>query len=122
MRILYYDWDEFNGADCRDAMKRLGHEVDVFRLNMKGYDLTPEIDEEIRKRVTRDEDGKRYYDLLVSFDFYPNISEACQKYNIPYVSWVFDCPHYTLDSHNINNPENRVFVFDRKLYERLLAK
>lgn len=122
MRILYYDWDEFNGADCRDAMKRLGHEIDVFKLNMQGYDLTPEIDEEIRKRVTRQESDKRYYDLLFSFDFFPNISEACQKYNIPYVSWVFDCPHYTLDSHNINNSVNRVFVFDKKLYERLLSK
>ena len=123
MNILYYDWDEFNGADCRDAMKRLGHQIDVFKLNMKGFDLTPEIDETIRELSCKvDEDGKRYYDLLFSFDFFPNISEACNKYGIPYVSWVFDCPHYTLDSHTVNNSVNRIFVFDKILYQNLLDK
>ncbi len=123
MRILYYDWDEFNGEDCRDAMRRLGHQVDVFKLDMHGFDLTQEMDEKIRglcdKKGT---DGGRFYDLLFSFDFFPNISEACQKYGMPYVSWVFDCPHYTLDSHVTNNPVNRIFVFDSMLYKRLLGK
>lgn len=123
MRILYYDWDEFNGEDCRDAMRRLGHCVDTFKLNMKGYDLTDEIDSKIRSLVLKEDDnGKRYYDLLFSFDFYPNISEACQKYDMPYVSWVFDCPHYTLDSHHVNNPVNRIFVFDKILYENMRKK
>lgn len=123
MRILYYDWDEFNGEDCRDAMKRLGHQVDVFKLNMNGFDLTPEIEGKIKELVTKtDEAGKRYYDLLYSFDFFPNISEACQKYDIPYVSWVFDCPHYTLDSHVTNNPVNRIFVFDKVLYQNMVNK
>ena len=53
MRILYYDWDEFNGEDCRDAMKRLGHQVDVFKLNMNGFDLTPEIEGKIKELVTK---------------------------------------------------------------------
>ncbi len=135
MRVLFYDWDEFNGEDCRDAMKRLGHEVETFRLNMKGYDLTPEIDEAIREKVLRTCSGekhehngsgcspdKRYYDLLFSFDYFPNISEACQKYGMPYVSWVFDCPHYTLDSHTINNEVNRVYLFDRKLFMNMVKK
>ena len=123
MRILYYDWDEFNGEDCRDAMKRLGHQVDVFKLNMNGFDLTPEIEGKIKELVTKtDEAGKRCYDLLYSFDFFPNISEACQKYGIPYVSWVFDCPHYTLDSHVTNNPVNRIFVFDKVLYQNMVNK
>lgn len=135
MRILFYDWDEFNGADCRDAMKKLGHEVETFRLNMNGFDLMPEIDEAIREKVLRTCSGegnehngsggnsdKRYYDLLFSFDYFPNISEACQKYGMPYVSWVFDCPHYTLDSHTINNEVNRVFLFDRKLFMSIVKK
>ena len=89
---------------------------------MKGYDLTPQIEEEIRKRVTKEEDGKRYYDLLFSFDFFPNISEACQKYGIPYISWVFDCPHYTMDSPNAMNPVNKIYLFDKKLYINMLRK
>ncbi len=123
MRILFYDWDEFNGEDCRDAMRRLGHQVDVFKLDMYGFDLTPEMDEKIRGLCgKKGDDGARYYDLLFSFDFFPNISEACQKYGMPYISWVFDCPHYTLDSHVTNNSVNRIFVFDSLLYKRLVGK
>ena len=48
MRILYYDWDEFNGEDCRDAMRRLGHQVDTVRLNLHGFDVTPEIENTLK--------------------------------------------------------------------------
>ena len=114
MRILYYYWDEFNGEDCMDAMKRLGHQVDVLKLKLESYDLTPQVDEKFRSLLTKEADGKIYYDIVYSFDYYPCISDACSKYETPYVSWVFDCPHYTLDSHTITNPVNRVFVFDKE--------
>ena len=123
MRILYYDWDEFNGEDCRDAMKRLGHEVETLKLDLSGFDLTPEIEQEFKTRFDRtDETGKRYFDLVYSFDFFPNISEVCQKYDMPYVSWVFDCPHLTLDSHTNVNPVNHIYVFDRILCDRMNSK
>lgn len=122
MRILYYDWDEFNGRDLRDAMKRLGHEVETIKLDLTGFDLTQEIEAAFAKRFERMDGGKRYFDLVYSFDYYPNISEVCQKYDMPYVSWVFDCPHYTLDSHTTNNPVNHIYVFDKDLYNRMSAK
>ena len=120
MRILYYDWDEFNGEDCRDAMTRLGHEVETIRLDQLGGDLTPETQQEFKWRFDRrDDSGKRYFDLVYSFDYFPSISEVCRKYDIPYVSWVFDCPHYPLFSPSIHNEVNRIFVFDRDLYRKL---
>lgn len=122
MRILYYYWDEFNGEDCIDAMRRLGHDVDVIKIKLEGYQLTEEVDDKFRALLTREEAGKRYYDIVYSFDYYPCISDACQKYNTTYVSWVFDCPHYTLDSHTITNPVNRVFVFDKERYREMKEK
>lgn len=118
MRILYYDWDEFNGEDCRDAMKRLGHQVDTIKVKMEGYDLTPEVEQAFGEMLR----SPLVYDLVFSFDFFPNISQVCQKYGVPYVSWVFDCPHYTLDSRYTNNDVNRIFVFDRMLYENMRKK
>ena len=122
MRILYCYWDEFNGEDCMDAMRRLGHEVDVLRLELEGFELTKEIDDKFGALLTKEGSGKRYYDIVYSFDYYPCISDACQKYNTPYVSWVFDCPHYTLDSHTITNPVNRVFVFDKERCKQMRDK
>ena len=122
MRILYYYWDEFNGEDCIDAMRRLGHDVDVIKMKLEGYQLTEEVDDKFRALLTREEAGKRYYDIVYSFDYYPCISDVCQKYNMTYVSWVFDCPHYTLDSHTITNPVNRVFVFDKERFREMKEK
>ena len=56
MRILYYDWDEFNGEDCRDAMVRLGHQVDTIKIKMEGYDLTPEMEAAFDKRLGEKEE------------------------------------------------------------------
>ncbi len=99
MRILYYDWDEFNGEDCRDAMRRLGHEVETFR--------------------DYDEIGKRDYDCVFSFDYYPEIAENCHKQGMNYISWVFDCPHYPLYSNTISYEENCIHIFDQKLCDEL---
>lgn len=122
MRILYYDWDEFNGEDCRDAMRRLGHQVDTVRLNLQGFDVTPEIESTLKSLFDRQEGDRRYYDLLYSFDYFPNLSEVCNKYNMPYVSWVFDCPHYTLDSHTTANEVNNIYVFDKILCSYMQGK
>ena len=123
MRILYYDGDEFNGEDARDAMRRLGHSVDTIKLNLSGFELTPEIETAFKKSFEKtNEDGSRFYDLVYSFDYYPNLSEVCQKYGMPYVSWVFDCPHYTLDSHTTGNFVNHIFVFDKVLYAAMRNK
>jgi spore maturation protein CgeB len=119
MNILYYDWDEFNGEDCRDALKRLGHNVETVKFDNAGFELTEEILSFFTKKFSRTENGKRYYDCVFSFDYFPNISQACQKFDVPYISWIFDSPHYTLDSHTLGNSVNRVFVFDKVLYKRL---
>ncbi len=95
MNILYYDWDEFNGEDCRDAMVRLGHQVETFRD-------TEDI-------------GKRDCDCVFSFDYFPGIAEACHEHNVIYISWVFDCPHYPLYSKTVSYEENHIHIFDKKL-------
>ncbi|WP_029232842.1 glycosyltransferase family protein [Butyrivibrio sp. VCB2006] len=115
MRILYYDWDEFNGKDCRDAMVRLGHQVDTIKVKMEGYDLTPEFEKAFAEKIN-------LYDCVYSFDYFPNISEVCQKYGMPYISWVFDCPHYTLDSHTTSNDVNHIYLFDKRLYNMMCSK
>ena len=122
MRILYYDWDEFNGEDCRDAMTRLGHYVDVMKANMVNGKTAPGLKTALRERLSRAEDGIRFYDAVFSFDYFPEISEACQELNFPYISWVFDCPHYPLYSNTIFNDCNQINVFDRKLCQELTGK
>ncbi len=120
MNILYYDWDEYNGEDCRDAMRRLGHRIDTIGFEQKGFEMTPDKEEEFRKVLDPKSASHKEYDLVYSFNYYPYISELCKEFEIPYVSWVFDCPHYALDSHTNINPTNHIYLFDRVLYKQML--
>ena len=122
MRILYFDWDEFNGEDCRDAMGRLGYQVDCINVRSSSGNLKPIEESDFREALHKQDYGKSYYDLVYSFDYFPEVSDICQKYGIPYVAWVFDCPHYPLYSDTINNEVNHVHIFDRVLCDEFKAK
>ena len=58
-------------------------------------------------------------DFLFSFNYFPMISELCQKYGIKYVSWVYDSPYIHVYSYTVLNSCNYIFLFDRAMYEEL---
>ena len=122
MRILYYDWDEFNGEDCRDAMYRLGYLVDVIKVRLPDGGMRASACSDLGERLKRAKGGAEAYDAVFSFDFFPEVSEVCQELGVPYASWVFDCPHYPLYSEKLSNPVNRVHIFDRVLWEELRGR
>ncbi len=122
MRILYYDWAEFNGEDARDAMGRLGWRVDVLRVRLSDGGMDVHACERMQEMMKRAEEGGGRYDAVFSFDFFPEVSEVCLEMGVPYSSWVFDCPHYPLYSEKLANAVNRVHIFDRALYEDLKGK
>lgn len=119
MRILYYDWDEFNGEDCRDAMRRLGYQVDIQKSFKNKYDVTPEIKKALFDRFDTAEKEGKPYDLVFTFNFFMNVSDICQERGMKYVAWIFDSPHNPLQSKSVRNSVNRVFVFDPAIYDEM---
>lgn len=57
---------------------------------------------------------------VISYDYFPLISMICEINHIPYISWIYDCPLYTLQSKTITNDCNYIFCFDG-LYAGQLA-
>lgn len=51
-------------------------------------------------------------DAVISYDYFPLISMICEINKIPYISWIYDCPLYTLQSKTIVNSRNYIFCFD----------
>ena len=57
--------------------------------------------------------------IVFSYDYFPLISMICDINEIPYVSWIYDCPQYTLLSKTITGKYNYIFCFDIIFSERL---
>lgn len=112
MKVLYYDWNEVTGRDCRECMVALGWTVTVVKYNLPDYEHDNVFEEHMHHLLM---DG---YDCIFSFNFYPILSSIAKKNGIRYVSWVFDSPQFTLECDVVANECNAIFVFDRKLCEQ----
>lgn len=55
--------------------------------------------------------------FVFSINFFPSISDLCQKLQILYVCWSVDCPVLELYSKSVGNSNNRIFLFDYHQYE-----
>lgn len=116
MKILYYYWNENCKDDCVEAFTKLGHEVLVWSHVFAGYTRDEKFSDDIQKKIS---DG---FDGIFSFNYFPLLSDSAQNAGIPYISWVYDSPHYTLEAKNLTNPCNHVFLFDFALCDRYCAQ
>lgn len=113
MKILYYYWNENTKDDCIDAFTRLGHKVCLWSHEFESYTKDAKFAEDIRKKITSEG-----FDCIFSFNYFPLLSDAAMQADLPYISWVYDSPHYTLEAKNLNNACNHVFLFDFALCDR----
>lgn len=61
---------------------------------------------------------KNHYDFIFSINFFPIISKLCNALHLPYVCWVVDAPVFLLNAPEVSGEYNRIFLFDRALYEQ----
>ena len=112
MKILNIEWKAFGNDDIKDAFRAEGHSVVGFPFSKEeNARYNPEKEEQLTCVLRRE-----VPDAVFSFNFFPFVSKVCNKENIRYISWVYDCPHVSLYSYTILNPCNSVYVFDRELY------
>lgn len=55
--------------------------------------------------------------FVFTINFYPDIAEICHIYKTPYLCWTVDSPVPELFSGAMQQPTNRIFLFDRAQYE-----
>lgn len=112
MKVLFYRYGSICEPDIIDAFEELGHEV-------------TQITEEItNKNITFTEHANivssfllnNPQDIVFTINFFPIISDVCNIFKIPYISWIVDSPVMELFAKQIKNAYNRVFVFDKEQY------
>ena len=113
MKIFYLEWNSFCNEDMFDTLAEMGHTV--IKIPFSGIKVT----EGEAEKLLEDELKKNDCDFLFSFNYFPNVSKCCNKLNMKYVSWVYDCPYIHVYSYTVLNTCNYIFLFDYALYSEL---
>ncbi len=114
MRILYIDWNMFGKQDIIDGFSALGHEVICTDIPLVYEGDALNLEKQLDVFV-KDSDA----DIAFTSNYYPVVSNICEKYKIKYISWVYDNPLISLYDKSIVNSCNYVFMFDSAECKRL---
>lgn len=114
--LLFYRFGAMNEPATERALQTNGIPYVTFSKKMKDYHADSELALELTGILHRKQIG-----AVFSYDYFPLLSMLCEVNQIPYLSWIYDCPLYTLQSKTIVNPSNYIFCFDRIYAERLMA-
>lgn len=120
MRILFYRFKNLCEPDILDAFR--AHGIDVLEMN-----AVPEDDLRgslvSKKAVTTLSQTLIDHpaDAVFSVNFFPSVSEVCNIFHIPYLSWMVTSPVMQLYAPSVTNDCNRIFSFDRAMCEEIEA-
>lgn len=107
MKILMYRWKAYNQQDIINNLKLRGHEVDEISGEMSNYDNDMKFYQKFCEKLDQTK-----YDLVITVNYFPVISMACEERKIIYVSWCCDSPIGTMYHESVFNSVNRIFTFD----------
>lgn len=109
MRILFIDWPCYGKKETICALKEMGHTVCSFFHSDYNHLKSPSFEQAFEAFV-----DNSFYDLCFSFNYFPLVSNACQKINLKYISVTYDSPYVFLYSPTILNNINYAFTFDKQ--------
>lgn len=118
MNIIYVNWDCFGGEDLVQALDSLGHHIYVTQMSEKCH---ISYDEEFATKLTEIIKAEQT-DLVVTFNYFPTISEVCEKLHCRYLAWMYDNPSIKVYDKSITNECNYIAAFDSALVNELQAK
>lgn len=110
--ILICRYQSICEPDVIQGFQKSGYQVEEFTEIMEDIDGDVRYLELLAEKVKN-----QTYDFIFSINFFPIISKLCNAIHLLYVCWVVDCPLITLYSEEIFGEYNRIFIFDRAMYQ-----
>lgn len=112
MKIYFYRYGSICEPDVIDSFKRLGLDVDEETIEISNKNLLPgECVSIVSPKLMNNN-----YTFVFTINFFPWLSDACQIVNVVYISLIVDSPVLELYSNSLSNSVNRIFLFDKKLF------
>ena len=112
MNILFYRYASICEPDIIASFKHLGFNItedtrEVYNKQLLPSDCIKGLNELLKQDT---------YSFIFSINFFPSVSDVCNIWGIPYLCLIVDSPVLELFSTSLANPCNKVFLFDRQLY------
>lgn len=114
MKVLLYDWNKFGKVDLKEALLEMGYLVDTIH-----YAFTNYLKDEYFEKTLKDLIITNQYEFMLSFNYFPIISDICNSLKFKYVAWIWDSPLLQLFFKSVYHPYNYIFIFDKALYNQL---
>lgn len=112
MNILFYRYGSICEPDIIASFKHLGFNITEDTREVYNKQLLPsECIKGLNELLKQDT-----YSFIFSINFFPSVSDVCNIWGIPYLCLIVDSPVLELFSTSLANPCNKVFLFDRQLY------
>lgn len=103
--------------DIPFTLKNMGHSVTV----MEHHPFDPvDLYNTAPLGPIEDALSQTSYDYVITNLYIAILSDLCQKYQVPYIAWVYDSPLISLFHESVFNSVNRIFIFDHAFYDRLI--
>lgn len=111
MHILMYRWKAYNYRDIEQTFLLLGHTVDNIEQELGSYDVSPEFEQVIEEKIRG-----THYDMVFTVNYFPLISNVCERTGVKYVSWTCDNPLISMYHESVFHACNYIFTFDKTNY------
>lgn len=115
-KLLVYKWGSLSEPLLCRTIKGMGWDYVEYARGMTNYHADVVFAKEFMECI-----HVNGIQMVFSYDYFPLISMICEINKIPYVSWIYDCPQYTLQSKTLTGDYNYIFCFDKVFAERLKA-
>lgn len=117
MRFLLVLSDKISTQDIAWGLVELKEEVDNYEKDITIQSYIREEQEELLQFLLNNR-----YDAVITHNFSPTVSNACEESKTKYIAWIFDSPQIDLYTKEFHNSCNYLFVFDKRMCERLLVR
>lgn len=111
MHILMYRWKAYNYRDIEQTFLLLGHTVDNIEQELGSYDVSPEFERVIEEKIRG-----THYDMVFTVNYFPLISNVCERTGVNYISWTCDNPLISMYHESVFHDCNYIFTFDKTNY------
>lgn len=115
MEIIFHRYGSICEPDIMEAFQSLG--LTVIEEDAEIYQKS--IEPEKRISMLAEAILTHQTSFVFSINYFPYISQVCERLHVLYLCLSVDCPVLELFSETIRNGCNRIFLFDYEQYEQI---